>query len=67
MHCWYKIIQSLFHYLAIGISKLLFKGKLHVVKEFYEEGGLPSKEFQEHEPTLGTLAQNLISNDTLRF
>ena len=56
MHCWYKIIQSLFHYL--GISKLLFKGKLHVVKEFYEEGGLPSKEFQEHEPTLGTLAQN---------
>ena len=50
------MIQSLFHHL--GISKLLFKGKLHVVKELYEEGGLPSKEFKEHELTLGTLAQN---------
>ena len=59
------MIQSLFHYL--GISKLLFKGKLHVVKELYEEGGLPSKEFKEHELTLGTLAQNYISNDTLMF
>ena len=45
--CCYEMIQSLFHYL--DISRLLFKSKLHVVKELLEEGGLLSKEFKEHE------------------
>ena len=47
VHCCYEMIQSLFHYL--DISRLLFKSKLHVVKELHEEGGLLSKEFKEHE------------------
>ena len=41
------MIQSLFH--SLDISRLLFKSKLHVVKELHEEGGLLSKEFKEHE------------------